>query len=106
MDTHEIEILSNKQIPETVREKVAERIYVSKDLTSTLGVERERLEAEKRKFLWNTPLVIALTGLLTLSATFLFDNLTNKQETASTRILEEIRAELSERDLSITRGFP
>ncbi len=93
---HDIDILSNKEIPEAVRTKIAEVVLISEQRNSDRDLERDKLEVEKRKFIWNTPFVAALAGLLTLSATFIFDRMTAKDDTKNTITLEQVRNELQE----------
>lgn len=96
MQPHNIDILSNKEIPETVRAKIAEIVLTSEQRKSDRELEREKLEFERRKFIWSTPFVAALTGLITLSATFIFERMTAKDDTENTITLEQVKNELEE----------
>lgn len=97
----DIEVLSNKDIPEAVRSQIAEQILGSGDREAQRDIEKQKLESERRKFIWNTPVVAALAGLLTLSATFIFDRLTAKDETANTITLEQVRTELQQSEVRL-----
>jgi hypothetical protein len=94
MEPDEIKLLSNQDIPEAVRTRIAEQLFSSSDRAADRELEIKRLAAERTKFLWNTPVVAALAGLLTLSATFIFDRLTAKDETTHKITLEEITSKL------------
>ncbi len=92
----DIELLSNKDIPESVRASIAQHILGAADREAQRELEIQRLASEKKKVLWNTPLVAALAGLVTLSATFAFDRLTAREETTNTITLEQVRTELEQ----------
>jgi V8-like Glu-specific endopeptidase len=92
----DIGILSNTEIPESIRAKIAEQILGADDRKAQTALEVERLASERTKFLWNTPIVAALAGLLTLSATFVFDQLIAKGETVNTITLEQVRTALEQ----------
>lgn len=96
MQASEIDILSNEKIPEEVRSKIAEQILTSNDRKADRDIEKQKLDVEKQKFVWNTPIVAALAGLVTLSATFIFENLTAKGDTENTITLEQVRTELQQ----------
>lgn len=112
-DPKELEILSNSEIPEAVRAKIAEQLYSANDRNADRELERQRIDSDRRKFVWNTPIVAALAGLVTLSATFVFERLTSRSETANTieigqansaikqnesKSLAELEAEAKERE--------
>jgi peptidoglycan hydrolase-like protein with peptidoglycan-binding domain len=92
----EIELLSNANIPEVVRAKIAEQLLSSQERSADRELETKRLKADRVKFLWNTPLVAALAGLLTLSATFIFNRITAKDTATNTITLEQIRAAIQQ----------
>ena len=96
MNPDDIGILSNKEIPESIRAKIAEQIVGAGDREAQRALEAERLASERTKFLWNTPVVAAIAGLLTLTATFVFERLTAKDETFNTITLEQVRNELEQ----------
>lgn len=96
LNTDDISVLSNAEIPENIRAKIAEQILGEADREAERELEARRLASERTKFLWNTPLVAALAGLLTLTATFVFDRLTAKDETVNTITLEQVRTELEQ----------
>ncbi len=96
MKPDDIKVLSNADIPEVVRAKIAEQILSSRDRAAERELEKQKLASEDRKLLWNTPVVAAFAGLLTLSATFIFDRLTAKDDTSNTTALDTMRAELKE----------
>ena len=90
----DIEILSNDAIPEPVRTAIAQSILRSADEVLSHEIETKKLEIERRKFIWNTPIVAALAGLVTLSATFIFDRISSREQTESTITLEQVKQEL------------
>ncbi|WP_300009589.1 trypsin-like peptidase domain-containing protein [uncultured Roseobacter sp.] len=96
MNPDDIGILSNADIPESIRAKIAEQIVGAGDREAQRALEAKRLAAERTKFLWNTPVVAAIAGLLTLTATFVFERLTAKDETVNTITLEQVRTELEQ----------
>ncbi|OED50537.1 hypothetical protein AB838_01870 [Rhodobacteraceae bacterium (ex Bugula neritina AB1)] len=96
MNPDDIGILSNTEIPESIRAKIAEQIVGAGDRKAQRALEAERLASERTKFLWNTPVVAAIAGLLTLTATFVFERLTAKDETVNTITVEQVRAELKQ----------
>lgn len=105
MDAKDIEILSNEKIPESIRVALAQKFVSAKDEEAARALENDRLNLEKQKFKWNTPLVIALTGLITLTATFVFDRITAQDVTKNTINLEQHQAELAAQKLSLEEQF-
>jgi len=94
MDEKQLEFLSNASVPEEVRSRIGEKWIAAKEAESNLQLEKKRLENDLQKTKWNTPLAAAAAGLLTLSATFVYDLVTAREETANTVTLEQIRNEL------------
>ncbi len=103
MEDKDLELLTNQDIPENVRSKIAERLFGAQDRVAERAIETERLLHERRKLFWNTPLVAALAGLLTLSATFVFDRITANDATNNTITLEEVRKELELSEARLTQ---
>ncbi len=95
VDQKDADILSNKEIPESVRVKIADHLYTAGDRIADRELERQRINSDRQKLVWNTPIVAALAGLITLSATFLFERLTSRDETTNTITLEQVRNELA-----------
>lgn len=94
MKQKDVELLSNEAIPEAVRSAIADRLLGSADKKIDRELELQRIAADRQKLLWNTPVVAAVAGLLTLSATFFFERLSGQDETTNTITLEEVRQEL------------
>ncbi|MER9456623.1 serine protease [Mesorhizobium sp. M0478] len=96
MDAKDIEVLTNAEIPEAVRTAIAQALITSGTAKSDHDLKIQQLGLDHRKFIWNTPLVAALAGLLTLSATFLFDRIAREDTTKNTVTLEQVRQELKD----------
>ncbi|MCV9965699.1 hypothetical protein OIU34_27890 [Pararhizobium sp. BT-229] len=96
MEQKDIEILTNVAIPEAIRIALANSILGSQATQSERDFKYEQLRLERKKFIWNTPLVAAVAGLITLSATFFFDRITNRDTTNNTITLEQVRQELKD----------
>lgn len=96
MDIENIEILSNEKIPEEIRQVIAQAIVTQGTSREQLGLDREKLALEQKKFWLNTPIVAAIAGFLTLGATHVFDRWQGQQETSNTVTLEELRNEFSQ----------
>ncbi|MCE7030384.1 M12 family metallopeptidase [Jiella avicenniae] len=103
MDAEDLKLLSNEKIPESVRTTIAEKILGASDRAAERDIETKRLAQEKQKLLWNTPLVAALAGLLTLSATFIFNRITASDETDRTITVDQVRAELKKSEARLTQ---
>lgn len=82
-------LINDKSIPNDLRLSLIE-----KQLAHQLS--QQRLELETRKTRFNTPLAVALTGLITLSGNFLFDALRSEQETQESITLEEVKSTISD----------
>ncbi|WP_299919325.1 M12 family metallopeptidase [uncultured Roseobacter sp.] len=96
MESSDLQLLSNKDIPESIRSKIAEQILGASEREAQRALEAEQLASENKKFFWNTPFVAALAGLVTLTATFVFDRITASVEATNTITLEQVRTELQE----------
>ncbi|MER8394939.1 serine protease [Mesorhizobium sp. M1340] len=96
MDAKDIETLANLEIPEAIRVAIAQSLITSGSTKSEYDLKVKQLDLERRKFIWNTPLVAALAGLLTLSATFIFDRVSREDTTRNTVTLEQVRQELKD----------
>lgn len=105
MEPSEVELLSNKEIPENVRAKIAEKLLEAPERKAQRDLERDQIASERRKFLWNTPLVAAVAGLFTLAATFWFDRVTASDNTANTITLEQVRNELQLSEARLKQDF-
>lgn len=95
MKPDQIEILKNSDIPEAVRIKIAEQLFLEEDRGAERSLEIAKIASENKKLLWNTPVVAALAGLLTLSATFLFDRVAAEDDTDHTITLTQLQSELA-----------
>lgn len=96
MRAKDVELLSKKDIPESVRAVIAKQILSASDRTAAREIEADRLEYEKQKFFWNTPFVAALAGLVTLTATFAFNLVSARDDTTNTITLEEVQYEFQQ----------
>lgn len=116
LDDEIIKHLKDSELPEVIRESLLNQVFAEQRNTEASSREKEKLEFEKRKFRWNTPVVVTLTGLLTLGATYLFDvwkaetesELVVKQgteEAQNTLTLEQLRAEISESETRLSQSF-
>lgn len=94
MKTDDVKLLSNSEIPESVRVKLAEQMFASAERQSDRALEKERMASERQRIFWSTPLVASLAGLLTLSATFVFERISNRDKADQTITLEQVRNEL------------
>lgn len=101
MDAKDIAVLSDEKIPEAIRIALAQKILSAKDDEAVRTLEKEKFDLEKRKFRWNTPLVVMTTGLVTLSATFVFDRITAQDQTTNTISLEQHRADLEQQKFTL-----
>lgn len=101
MNPDDIDLLSKTEIPESIRSKIAEQIVGAADREAERALEAERLASERKKFLWNTPVVAAIAGLLTLTATFVFDRIIAKDQTDNTITLEQVRNELQQSEVRL-----
>ncbi|MEM0950051.1 MAG: hypothetical protein AAGK37_21835 [Pseudomonadota bacterium] len=94
MKKEEIELLSNSDIPDIVRQTIAEKILSRSDREAERALEAQRIASDNKKTAWNTPIVASLAALLTLAATFVFDTLTADQTTKNAITVQEVRQEL------------
>lgn len=94
MDDEKLNLLTNQEIPTEVRQVLAETLFSREERREQLRLDTDKLAAENRRFYWNTPLVAAVAGLITLSATFVFDSFTSDKTTENTITLEQVRKEL------------
>ena len=99
----DIELLSNENIPELIRAKIAEQILSAGDREADRGIEQQRLASERNKSFWSTPIAAAVGSILTLSATFVFDRLTAKDSTNNTITLEQVRTEFKQSEARQTQ---
>ncbi len=81
LSQNQIELLTNKEIPESVKRKLAAAMIDGINSENDRALEREKLNLARSKFRWNTPLVIAITGLITLAGTYVVDRLTLVDQT-------------------------
>ena len=91
-----LNLLKDTNIPEAIRAEIAKQSFITENAKLSQALEIEKLEAEKRKSFLNAPFIAALAGLLTLSATFIFDTLTGQNDTSNTITLEQHRQELKD----------
>lgn len=96
MKPEDLALLTNQDVPESVRAKIAEQIMGAEDRAAQRAFDLEKLDTEKRKFIWSTPLVAALAGLITLTATFVFDRITAQDATDNTITLEQVQNQLEQ----------
>lgn len=96
MDSSDIDLLANEAIPEAVRLAIAQSILAKDADQSAQVLEHEKIALERRKFIWNTPLVAAMAGLITLTATSFFERLSGRNDTLNAITLEDFRQELKE----------
>lgn len=80
MDKEHLELVKDEKIPESIRSKIAD---------SALGVSGAQQKI-------SAPFAAALAGLITLSATFVFDNLTSKNNTQQTITLNQLNQALED----------
>ncbi len=69
-------------------------MFTAEDRKLDQELQLKKIKSEARRFIWSTPLVAALAGLLTLSATFVFDRLRGVEETTNTITIQEVKTEL------------
>lgn len=103
IDTNDLALLTNKEVPDSVKTIVAQALVLGDQAGKTTALEERKLDLERRKFFWNTPLVVALTGLITLSATFVFDRLTKRDETANTLTISQVTSALEASEARLTQ---
>jgi len=110
MKSEDIELLSNEKIPESVRLIIADNLLSSTERDATIKanlaqieLDRERIKLDRKKAVWNMPIVAAVAGLLTLSATFVFDKLTGEADTDNTITLEQVRQELKDSETRLAQ---
>jgi hypothetical protein len=96
MDTNDLDVLTNEAVPESIRVAIAQSIFASEGAKAEHELKVRQLELERRKFVWNTPLVAALAGLLTLSATFVFNRISGQDATKNTITMDQVRQELKD----------
>jgi V8-like Glu-specific endopeptidase len=101
MDPKDLELLSNAAVPENIRTAIAQSLLASQSAKASLDLEHRKLDIDQRKFIWNTPIVAALTGLITLSATFIFDRLTKKDQVTNTITIEQVKREIMESEVRL-----
>lgn len=94
MDEKQLDFLSNASVPKEIRARIGEKWITAEEAENALEIEKKRLENDLQKTKWNTPLAAAAAGLLTLSATFIYDLVTAREETSNAITIEEIRNEL------------
>jgi len=96
MDAKDLELLSNAAIPENIRMAIAQSLLGSQSTKAGQDLELQKLDMERRKFIWNTPTVAALSGVITLAATFVFDRITKKDQVTNTITIEQVKREITE----------
>ncbi len=94
MNKRDTSLLSNEAIPESVRAALAQGLLSERSSLQDLELEQQKLELESRKFIWNTPLVMALAGLITLTGTFITERWTRKDATQNAITLEQLKHEI------------
>jgi len=88
MEQRDLEFLKDQDVPEAVRVAYLQQLYAAK-------AETDRLAFDRKKFIWGTPLVAAVAGLLTLAGTAFFDVYRSDEATENTLTIEQLRAELA-----------
>ena len=96
MNKKEIEILTNQEIPESIRQAIAQSILGTQISKEDRELEKQRLLLDRRKLFLNTPFVAALACLITLTATFLFDRITTTDAAHHLITIEQVKKEISE----------
>ena len=103
MNEDELKVLSDDKIPESIRGTLAQSFVEKNKAELNAHVNSEQLVLEKRKLFWNTPFVAAMAGLITLTATYVFDRLNKSQDTENTITVEEFRQELKTSETRLTQ---
>src|SRR5215510_7663107 len=103
MDEGDLAVISNEKIPESIRVNYFQALTKQKEVEESNKIERHRIELESKKFIWNTPLAAALAGLITLSATQLFNILVGNQTAQNAVTLEQVKAELHQSEKRLTQ---
>ena len=103
MNEQDLAFLSNDRFPEAIRVSYLDGLLKKEEISSANALELEKLGLERRKFYWNTPLVAAAAGLLTLSATAGFDLVSGTQEANNVVTLEQIKSELEKSEARVTQ---
>ncbi|MFZ5962449.1 hypothetical protein ACOXXX_05810 [Thalassococcus sp. BH17M4-6] len=107
MDAADVDLLKDTDIPESVRSSIAAQLLgapermaqiepQNRQIEADLQKAQDQLQAEQRRAVWNTPLVAALAGLVTLTATFVFDRVTALDASEQAITLEQVRTELQQ----------
>jgi hypothetical protein len=78
MDDRDLAFISDDKIPESIRASYTQMLSKQKEIQEANKIEDQRIKLEARKFAWNTPIVAALAGLITLTATQLFSIYTSR----------------------------
>lgn len=114
MQKADLEILSDDKIPESIRATIAtklldqrsaysERAHIEREKEADRELERDRMSAERRKYLWNTPVAAAIAGLLTLMATSYFERKASEEQARQALTQTELTAALDERDKQLAQ---
>ena len=101
----DLEVLKDEKIPEAVRSALVEQMYQSDRRSAELSSEQEKAKQDRRSALWNTPLVAAVAGLLTLSATFIFDRISGQDEFRNAVTLEQLQQEIAIGSTNLQQRF-
>ena len=68
MEDQDSQFVSDEKISESIRLSYAQTLGKEKEIEQGNKLEARRIELEAKKFVWDTPVVAALAGLITLSA--------------------------------------
>jgi len=89
------ELIVKEDIPESIRIALLDWEIKSTSEKASQSLEQKKFELDEKKSKWNAPFVAALSGLITLTATFVFDKFTRSDEFANTVTLEELKQEIA-----------
>ncbi len=76
MEQSRLDILQNAAIPTEVRAALASGFAGLEERGPLAEIETRRLRLEERRIFWNTPVALALGGLITLGAQYVFGSMT------------------------------
>lgn|GEM_PF-846350 len=94
-------LVDDPQAPLELRTALASKLLDMELDRQRLDLERETSRAQSRLKKWSTPLAIALTGVITISATFAVDYFKADQKADQALTLEQLKRQLDARDAEL-----
>jgi hypothetical protein len=103
MEDRDLDFISNDKIPESIRASYIQTLSKQKEIEEANRIEHMRVKLEARKFIWNTPIVAALSGLITLTAAQLFGLFTANQAARNAVTLAQVQSELKKSETNLSQ---